>query len=219
MTPTRGTPGAAGKGGSGQFTEERLDALREVANIGAGHGATALSMLVGSRIMISVTRATVLETKGGNMPEACLAAENLVCVRMDMHGSITGRTALILPENDAARLAERMLGRERGSIADLGEMECSALNEAGNIIGGAYLTALSEFLGMRLMPSPPSLSSGSRNVVASSVFEPRNAFADRIICCETEFTMEQPTERLHGFFVLVPDASAFEAIFSAVRLG
>ena len=37
----------------------QLDALREVANIGAGHAATALSQMVGSTIMISVPRINV----------------------------------------------------------------------------------------------------------------------------------------------------------------
>ena len=32
----------------------QLDALREVANIGAGHAATALSQMIGGTIMISV---------------------------------------------------------------------------------------------------------------------------------------------------------------------
>jgi len=34
--------------------ERQIDALREVANIGAGHAATALSQLTNCRIMISV---------------------------------------------------------------------------------------------------------------------------------------------------------------------
>ena len=33
---------------------EQLDALREVANIGAGHAATALSTMTGQAIMINV---------------------------------------------------------------------------------------------------------------------------------------------------------------------
>ena len=36
-----------------------LDALREVANIGAGHAATALSQMTGKTIMISVPRVHV----------------------------------------------------------------------------------------------------------------------------------------------------------------
>ncbi|MGQ0703023.1 MAG: chemotaxis protein CheC, partial [Gemmatimonadales bacterium] len=36
------------------LTALERDALREVANIGAGHAATALSQMTGGRIMISV---------------------------------------------------------------------------------------------------------------------------------------------------------------------
>jgi chemotaxis protein CheC len=34
--------------------ERQLDALKEVANIGAGHAATALSQLTGARIDVTV---------------------------------------------------------------------------------------------------------------------------------------------------------------------
>ena len=41
------------------LSTQALDALREVANIGAGHAATALSEITGQRIMISVPRINV----------------------------------------------------------------------------------------------------------------------------------------------------------------
>ena len=39
--------------------EPQLDALRETANIGAGHAATALSQMTGGTIMISVPTITI----------------------------------------------------------------------------------------------------------------------------------------------------------------
>ena len=39
--------------------ELQLDALREVANIGAGHAATALSMMTNHTIMIAVPEVNV----------------------------------------------------------------------------------------------------------------------------------------------------------------
>ena len=39
--------------------ELQIDALREVANIGAGHAATALSQMTNRRIMISVPRINI----------------------------------------------------------------------------------------------------------------------------------------------------------------
>ena len=42
-----------------RLTPRQLDALREVANIGAGHAATALSQMTEQRIMISVPQLSV----------------------------------------------------------------------------------------------------------------------------------------------------------------
>jgi chemotaxis protein CheC len=49
--------------------EKQLDALREVANIGAGNAATALSKMIGTMVMISVPRITV--SRLAAMPCSC----------------------------------------------------------------------------------------------------------------------------------------------------
>jgi len=203
-------------GGSENFSAARLDALREVANIGAGHAATALSTLTGGRIMISVPTIRFI-VPDDNARRACFPGESVVVVLMDISGSLTGRTAFILPSDGSHRLAERMLGRERFSVSRLAEIEKSALSEAGNIIGGAYLTALSEFLGMRLLPSPPVLVEGETGRALARVF-PDDEGLKPVLCVETVFGLKEPAENLSGYFVLVPDATSLEAIFSAVRV-
>ena len=156
MTHPRNTP--AGESGTTLLSTARLDALREVANIGAGHAATALSTLTGTRIMISVPMVNIVPP-GDFVPELSPGAE-IVAVQMAMSGDIAGQTVFLLDVHAGIRLAERMLRRNRGTSAGLGKLEQSALNEAGNILAGAYLTALSDFLGMRLLLSPPSLTRG-----------------------------------------------------------
>jgi len=197
------------------MSSERFDALREVANIGAGHAATALSTLTSTRIMISVPMVNVVPP-GDFVPELA-PGEEVVAVQMGMSGDIKGRTVFLLPVAAGLRLAERMLRRQRGSSSSLGELEQSALNEAGNILAGAYLTALSEFLKMRLMLSPPTLSTGAmQGLDAFGDHAPR---ADSpILCVETEFFLDETAENLQGFFLLVPDSDAFDAIFRAVRV-
>jgi hypothetical protein len=37
-------------------------------------------------------------------------------------------------------------------------------------------------------------------------------------CVETEFNFEEIGERFRGFFLLLPDAASFDAIFAAVRV-
>ena len=194
----------------------RLDALREVANIGAGHAATALSTLTGTRIMISLPMVNVVPP-GDYVPELSADVE-VVAVQMGMSGSITGRTVFLLAIPAGLRLAERMLRRARGTSPSLGKLEQSALNEAGNILAGAYLTALSEFLGMRLMLSPPSLTTGPTAQALDAFGDLHSRVESPVLCVETEFYLEEPAESLHGFFLLVPDPDAFDAIFRAVRV-
>lgn len=201
---------------SALMSSARFDALREVANIGAGHAATALSTLTSTRIMISVPMVNVVPP-GDFVPELT-AGEQVVAVQMGMSGDMKGRTVFLLPVAAGLRLAERMLRRERGSSSSLGELEQSALNEAGNILAGAYLTALSEFLKMRLMLSPPTLSTGD-TMHALDAFGDHTPRADSpILCVETEFFLDETAENLQGFFLLVPDSDAFDAIFRAVRV-
>src|SRR3954471_23980047 len=88
----------------------QLDALREVANIGAGHAATALSTMTGGTIMISVPHITV--TRLEDVPATVADPEEAVAaVLMHMHGDLTGRTLLVFPLRTARRLAELMLRR------------------------------------------------------------------------------------------------------------
>lgn len=199
-----------------EYSPARLDALKEVANIGAGHAATALSTLTGGRIMINVPTIRFV-VPDDNARRACFPGANVVVVMMDISGAIKGRTAFILPSDGSLRLAERMLGKPPGSLAAIGDLEKSAVSEAGNIIGGAYLTALSEFLTMRLLPSPPTLVEGETGQALGRVFADQGDLKP-VLCVETEFAMKDPAESLRGYFVLVPDETSFEAIFSAVRV-
>lgn len=214
MTTPRDTP--SGHVGTTLLSTARLDALREVANIGAGHAATALSTLTATRIMISVPMVNIVPP-GDFVPEIAPNAE-IVAVQMVMSGDISGRTIFLLAIPAGLRLAERMLRRNRGTSPNLGKLEQSALNEAGNILAGAYLTALSEFLDMRLMLSPPSLKTGEAAQVLDALGDHAPRAESPILCVETEFFLEEPAESLHGFFLLVPDRKAFDAIFRAVRV-
>src|SRR5579863_6318779 len=131
----------------------QLDALREVANIGAGHAATALSQMTGGTIMISVPTINIARLEDVP-PQITAPEEPVAAVLMNMLGDLTGRTLLVFPRPTALRLAGLMLNRRAETEIDLGEIEQSAIKEAGNILSGAYMNALSDFMGLMLLPSP-----------------------------------------------------------------
>src|SRR5436309_16065571 len=88
----------------------QLDALREVANIGAGHAATALSQMIGGTIMISVPTINISRLED-IPPQVAEPDEPVAAVLMHMMGALTGRTMLVFPRHAALRLADLMLRR------------------------------------------------------------------------------------------------------------
>jgi chemotaxis protein CheC len=195
----------------------QLDALREVANIGAGHAATALSQMTGCTIMISVPTINIARLEDVP-PQVSGPEEPVAAVLMHMLGDLTGRTLLVFPKPTAIRLSELMLRRPQGSSKDLGELEQSAIKEAGNILSSAYMNALSDFMGMMLLPSPPSLAIDMSTAVLTTAYLQFGTDRDYVFCVESEFYMTDVDEKLRGFFLLLPDPASLQAILRAVRV-
>ena len=194
----------------------QLDALREVANIGAGHAATALSQMIGVTIMISVPTINVSRLEDVPM-QVSEPEEPVAAVLMHMMGDLTGRTLLVFPRHTAIRLASMLLRRPPDGDG-FSEMEQSAIKEAGNILSSAYMNALSDFMGMMLLPSPPSLAVDMSTAVLTTAYLQFGSDRDYVFCVESEFLLTDIDERLRGFFLLLPDAASLKAILKAVRV-
>ncbi len=200
-----------------ELKELELDALKEVANIGAGHAATALSQMTNRTIMIAVPEVNVRPveevTELFGAPDAVVAA-----VLMHMMGDLTGRTLVLIPEPSARALCDILLRRPPGTTTAFTPMEQSGIKEAGNILASAYLNALSDFMGMMLIPSVPSLVVDLAAAVLTSAYLNFGHDREYVFCVETSFRVEGTAEPLRGHFLLLPDVPSLRAIFDAIRL-
>ena len=100
----------------------QLDALKEVANIGAGHAATALSQMIGGTIMISVPTINISRLEE-IPPQVAEPDEPVAAVLMHMLGDLTGRTMLVFPRSSALRLAESALEEALEAAENLGNFD------------------------------------------------------------------------------------------------
>ncbi len=197
------------------LSRSALDALREVANIGAGHAATALSQITGQRIMISVPQINVAPLE--DVPNQIAAGEEPVAgIAIRVEGDLTGLTLLVFPQPIAHRIASLMMGGRK--VAALGAIEESALKEAGNILSGAYLNALAEFLSMRILNSPPELAIDMSDAILSTTFVESAQGSSHVFCVESEFQLANDTMPLRGFFLLLPDPPSLRAMLTAVKV-
>ena len=200
-----------------ELKELQLDALREVANIGAGHAATALSQMTNRTIMIAVPEVNVRALE--DVTDLVGSGDEVMAaVLMHMMGDLTGRTLVLFQAESARALCDILMRREPGSTQEFGVMEQSGLKEAGNILASAYLNALSDFMGMMLVPSVPSLVVDLSAAVLTSAYLNFGHERDFVFCVETSFQVQGAAEPLRGHFLLLPDTASLRAIFDAIRL-
>ena len=133
----------------------QMSAIGEVASIGAGNAATALSSLLNQPVKIDVPKATMMDFDravsilGG--PET-IAAGILVRLTGDLNGII-----LYLQELDFINIVlESVLSRQVEDYGQLSEMEISALVEIGNIGISSYMNSLASFADMSIQLSVPA---------------------------------------------------------------
>jgi chemotaxis protein CheC len=197
----------------------QIDALREVANIGAGHAATALSQMTSRRIGVNVPEIRIVRLE--DVPELVGSAEEPVAaVLMQVLGDAPGRTVQIFPSVSASRIAAILLGREDVEFpAGFGELEQSVLKEVANILVGAYLSALSEFLGMVLIMSVPALAIDQAGAILSSTYLNFGDEGEYVFCIDTQLTVAEQSDPLRAHFLLVPDMVSLRVILRALRLG
>lgn len=192
----------------------RVDALKEIGNIGAGHAVTGLSALLKRRVDVSVTSVDLIPLKiiynFFNGPESMVS---VVYIEGYSEG-FRGMMFLIFPHPEATHLVEIATGGrlEDGRIRD--EYSLSVLKEVGNIMCGCYLNALATFLDRKLMHSVPQVSNDMLGAVMDSVLVDLSMESDYALVLETAFTIGE--SGCKGFLFFVPTADSLDSIFEAI---
>ena len=80
------------------------------------------------------------------------------------------------------------------------------------------MNALSDFMGLMLLPSPPSLAVDMSSAVLTTAYLQFGTDRDYVFCVESEFYMQDSGERLRAYFLLLPDFASLQIMLRAVRL-
>jgi len=195
----------------------QLDAIKEVASIGACHAATALSEMIQKRVMVQVPqlRLCLLEEISVLLgpPELPITG-----VLISFSGSLEGRSVMALPFEYSRLLVDRLLQRERGTTQEFGELESSALKEAGNILVSSYMNALADFLGVTVMPSPPDLAIDMAGAVLLATLLDYGKSHEPVIVIENELRFIEDDDVILGYLILSPEPKSLQAILQAVHM-
>jgi chemotaxis protein CheC len=196
-----------------KMDEFKIDGLREVANIGCGHAATAISNLLGKKVMMSVPEVFIGDVEEVFEKITGESEEEVIGVLLYFLGDLTGLTLLLLSKKEALELLTLLM---REKISKITEDEESALKEVSNIITGAYMTALSDFLGLLALPSVPFLKIDLPKTIISDAFLHIEAHEGFALCIRSLLRIENGLT-INATFLFLPDEPAVSLITERLK--
>jgi chemotaxis protein CheC len=142
--------------------------------------------------------------------------ELLTMIVLSLPGDVGGELILTFDEQNGRQLAASLLGRKVCESPEWTELEKSALSETGNILGCAYLNALTRFIGLELIPSPPYFIQDYGASVLEQALMAQAMTSDMVLICRTGF--HRQGEALNWRVLFVPPSGMRKHIEEALCL-
>ncbi len=176
----------------------------------ATHDASA-AMCRWTNGLITVTLDQVREIALENIgSELGIGDELQTMVVLTLSGDVGGNLVLLFDELNGRQLAASLLEREAGTEPEWSDLEKSALTETGNILGCAYVNALTRLIGMDLIPSAPYFIQDYGASVLQQAVMTQALTSDRLLLCQIGFRRQ--AQELDWRVVFVPTQGMREAM-------
>ena len=191
----------------------QYDILKEIGNIGAGNATTALSEMIQDKINMEQPKAKLLKIE--DLYDMVGGAERIMSsILITLDGDLEGMMMFLMDEESSQQLTSILLRDLTSGDVKNKELENSALKEVGNIIAGAYLTALSTLLGITIEQSIPYLSIDMAGAILSVPAIEFGKIGDKALIIETRIWHEQMD--VNGYFILIPTVESYDIIMSSL---
>ncbi len=135
-----------------ELSPEVIDVLGEIGNIAMGAAATALYSLLNQKVEITTpdVKVSTIRAIADEYEKPC------VLVQVEYIEGIEGLNLLIIEEEDAAVIADLMMGGDGSNPSlELDEIRLSAISEAMNQMMGSAATSMSSILNEVVNITPP----------------------------------------------------------------
>jgi len=194
--------------------ESKLELLHQLFG-SATHDASA-AMCRWPEGLITLTLDEVREIP---LEDACnvlsFGDELLTMVVLSLRGPVGGEMILTFDETNSRQLAASLLGRPVSTGSEWSQLEKSALTETGNILGCAYMNALTRLIDTELVPTAPYFIRDYGASVLQQALLAQAATSDRLMVCRTLFRREG--EELNWRVLFIPTDALRQAMEKALR--
>jgi chemotaxis protein CheC len=193
------------------LTSIQLDALKEVSNIGTGNSATSLSILLGTKVEMSVPNVNIIEFEElfNSYQE-----NEVVAVLVKVFDEIPGSILYVFEKGVALNVISKMISKEETALTDMG---ISVISEIGNIIASTFMNAISSFIGLGSTVSVPAVANDMLSAILATTFVETGQNQDYVLDIETLFVGEGDM-KMERHFYYVPAPGSLEKILESLGI-
>jgi chemotaxis protein CheC len=198
------------------FTEEQLDFIREMMNVGAGNAVTAMHQLLMCPVDLKIPKVHVLPVARVSSiidnPTSLVA-----CVKMGMVGDLGGAAFFIVPERHIKRLitlAEKVYPGLSQLPGENQEEDLSVIVEIGNILCGVYFTAIHDFCGLNLYHTVPVYTLDMIQSALDEALVKLSLQIQMAILIENKFVIKE--DHINTLLLIIPQANSVKPLIDAL---
>ncbi len=198
-----------------QISDNHIDILKELGNIGAGNAATSLAQMLSQKVNTSVPEVMLMdineaiEMLGG--PESIVLGI-LAKIREDIDGIII----FMLKREFVSLVVNSLLGTNIDNFEDISEMELSAIQEIGNIMIASYVNSIASLTGLTIDISVPALTVDMAGAIMNIVTMQFDDTADKVVFIREKFTGESNDVSSH--VLLIPNVDSLGVLMKKLGL-
>jgi len=183
-----------------EMSPDRQKFLEEIGKVGSGQAAAALATLL--KVPVSVCALRVMQlpvVEIMSLPQP--PGDVFLGIYFTLYGEGMGRALVMVSRDDACRLVDVACGKPLGSTRILDEYAQSAVREIGNIVTGAYLSAIRSLVAVPLVHSIPYLAMDQWRAIFDSLLTSLATEVESVVLIEAEMSMETINARFLLIFM------------------
>ncbi len=182
---------------SALIDEIELGILLELGSIGAGHAATSLSEVLQQQVTINIPRLHTIPPH--ELPRYYEKHEEPTTAVYMQIANNDCDILLAFDAVEAKKIAAIMTMAPSAEELDP-TMEESAIQELGNILIGSFLTAISDFTGIQLIPTTPQRVIDTFDSIIDNFIVKQSIMSDNALIFDAQF--KRSNENANSILIL-----------------
>ncbi|MGQ9819704.1 MAG: chemotaxis protein CheC [Candidatus Kapaibacteriales bacterium] len=195
------------------LTEEQIDVIQEIINIGTGQAANLMNTLSGKHVNLSVPKLQILTIEQYiDLLSNTLSDKTISSVSLNFSGLLKGIAKLFFPTDQATRLVFAFT-EEHADELDFDEIQAETLSEIGNIVLNSLVGSISNILKINVSYSIPLYLVGNINeIISADKLVNKN---NLILYARTHFIIDEIL--ISGDFILIINCHQMETFLDKIN--